>query len=71
MFFEMMQQRWYRHGSEFQIAASIFMGSAWTDQGLIQGEAYQTLLYRKQVGTQVSIAADVLVKHASPAIKPS
>ena len=49
------------------IRVNIHTGAAWTDQGLIQGEAYQTLLYRKQLGVDVDIAADILVKHASSA----
>ena len=53
-------------GAEF-IRVNIHTGAAWTDQGLIQGNAYQTLLYRKQLGTSVEIAADILVKHASSA----
>ena len=53
-------------GAEF-IRVNIHTGAAWTDQGLIQGDAYQTLLYRKRLAANVHIAADVLVKHASPA----
>ena len=34
---------------------------------LIQGDAYQTLLYKKRLGVDVAIAADVMVKHATPA----
>ena len=49
------------------IRVNVHIGAAWTDQGLIQGEAYQTLLYRKQLGCpNIDIAADVLVKHAVP-----
>ena len=53
-------------GAEF-IRVNVHTGSAWTDQGLIEGKAYDTLMYRKQLGSTVHIAADVLVKHASPA----
>ena len=49
------------------IRVNVHVGSAWTDQGLIQGEAYRTLMYRKQLGCDVDIAADIFVKHASPA----
>ena len=49
------------------IRVNIHTGAAWTDQGLIQGNAYQTLMYRKQLGLQTAIAADILVKHASSA----
>ena len=49
------------------IRVNVHTGAAWTDQGLIQGDAYQTLLYRKQLNANVSIAADIMVKHATPA----
>lgn len=53
-------------GAEF-IRVNVHTGSAWTDQGLIEGKAYETLMYRRQLGSSVHIAADILVKHASPA----
>ncbi len=53
-------------GASF-IRVNVHTGAAWTDQGLIQGEAYQTLMYRQQLGGDVAIAADVMVKHATPA----
>jgi membrane complex biogenesis BtpA family protein len=37
-----------------------------TDQGLLQGDAHATLRYRRELGADVGIAADVLVKHAVP-----
>lgn len=49
------------------IRVNVHTGAAWTDQGLIQGAAYDTLQYRRQLGSTVSIAADVMVKHATPA----
>lgn len=49
------------------IRVNVHTGAAWTDQGLIQGEAYQTLLYKRQLNSEVEIAADVMVKHATPA----
>ena len=50
------------------IRVNVHVGAAWTDQGLIQGRAPETLLYRRQLGCEgLSIAADVRVKHASPA----
>ena len=52
-------------GASF-IRVNVHTGVMATDQGLIQGRARQTLLYRKQLGLPVSIAADVLVKHATP-----
>ena len=49
------------------IRINVHTGAAWTDQGLIQGDAYQTLMYRRQLGVSVNIAADVMVKHATQA----
>ena len=49
------------------IRVNVHTGAAWTDQGLIQGDAYQTLLYKRQLAVDVSIAADIMVKHATPA----
>jgi len=37
-----------------------------TDQGLIEGDAYDTLRYRQRVCPHVQIFADVHVKHAVP-----
>ena len=50
------------------IRVNVHSGAAWTDQGLIQGQARQTLNYRQSLGGgRIQIAADVLVKHAEPA----
>ena len=49
------------------IRINVHTGAAWTDQGLIQGDAYQTLLYKNRLDADVAIAADVMVKHATPA----
>ncbi|MCB9777797.1 MAG: BtpA/SgcQ family protein [Alphaproteobacteria bacterium] len=56
------------------VRVNVHSGAAWTDQGLIQGEAAATLRYRTQLGADprqegpaIAIAADVHVKHASPA----
>lgn len=49
------------------IRVNVHTGAYVTDQGLIEGDAYETLRYRKLLGTQhIAIIADVLVKHASP-----
>lgn len=51
------------------IRVNVHTGAYLTDQGVIEGEAYETLRYRTSLGaagTHLSIAADVLVKHASP-----
>ncbi|MEL6343850.1 MAG: BtpA/SgcQ family protein [Myxococcota bacterium] len=53
-------------GAEF-IRVNVHIGAAWTDQGLVQGRAHQTIRYRRELGADVRIAADVLVKHAVPA----
>jgi len=54
-------------GAEF-VRVNVHTGSAWTDQGLIQGAAHETLKYRRQINAEhIHIAADVLVKHAVPA----
>lgn len=48
---------------------NVHTGAYVTDQGLIQGEASETLRYRMSLGAdgqRVAILADVLVKHASP-----
>ena len=42
-----------------------------TDQGLIEGQAYELLRYRRELGADVAILADVLVKHARPLGTPN
>lgn len=66
------------------IRVNVHVGAAWTDQGLVQGEAARTLRYRRELGLEparpgldpawldgrrggVFLAADVHVKHATPA----
>ena len=55
------------------IRVNVHSGAYVTDQGLIEGEAAQTLRLRRQLGVDggggtdgVAILADVLVKHAAP-----
>ncbi len=48
------------------VRVNVHVGSMWTDQGLIHGEAHRSLRYRQELGADVAIAADVLVKHAVP-----
>jgi membrane complex biogenesis BtpA family protein len=48
------------------IRVNVLTGVMATDQGLIEGEAHQLLRYRRELGTDVKILADVLVKHARP-----
>ncbi len=57
-------------GADF-IRVNIHVGAMVTDQGLIQGDARSTLLDRARFGSGVQIAADVLVKHATPLGHPS
>ena len=54
-------------GARF-IRANVHYGVMVADEGLIQGMAHETLRYRRLLGAhdQVSIFADVLVKHAVP-----
>jgi hypothetical protein len=49
------------------IRVNVHTGAYVTDQGVIEGEAHDTLQYRRMLGAEhVAILADVLVKHASP-----
>lgn len=48
------------------IRVNVLSGVMATDQGLIEGCAYELLRYRRELGSHVKIMADVLVKHAQP-----
>ncbi|MBV1860812.1 MAG: BtpA/SgcQ family protein [Nannocystaceae bacterium] len=52
-------------GASF-IRVNVHVGAYVTDQGLIEGQAHATLRSRAQLGADVAILADVLVKHATP-----
>ncbi len=52
-------------GAHF-IRVNVHTGSMFTDQGLIEGAAADTLRVRAALDTRVAIMADVHVKHASP-----
>ena len=52
-------------GAKF-IRVNVLTGVMVTDQGTIEGDAYNLLRYRRQLGVDVQIYADVLVKHARP-----
>lgn len=52
-------------GAQF-IRVNVLTGVMATDQGLIEGPAHQLLRYRRELGSDVKIFADVLVKHAQP-----
>jgi membrane complex biogenesis BtpA family protein len=48
------------------VRINVHVGVMVTDQGVIQGRARETLLYRQRVAPRVGIVADLLVKHAAP-----
>lgn len=51
-------------GASF-VRVNVFCGSAFTDQGLIEGQARRLHWLRRELGTQTLILADVHVKHAA------
>lgn len=52
-------------GGEF-IRVNVHSGAMVTDQGVIEGQAYETVRKRQQLCPKVAIWADVHVKHAQP-----
>jgi len=48
------------------IRVNVHLGAAVTDQGIIEGRAFDTLRLRSSLNSDVLIFADVAVKHASP-----
>jgi len=48
------------------IRVNVHTGAMLTDQGLIEGGAYETLRYRQRICPTAQIFADVHVKHAMP-----
>ncbi|KPQ34079.1 MAG: thyalkoid membrane stabilization protein BtpA [Phormidesmis priestleyi Ana] len=52
------------------VRVNVLTGVMATDQGLIEGEAHAILRYRRELGADVKILADVLVKHATPLGEP-
>jgi membrane complex biogenesis BtpA family protein len=48
------------------IRVNVHTGARLTDQGVIEGTAHETLRYRKLLGADVRIFADVDVKHSAP-----
>lgn len=52
-------------GASF-IRVNVHTGVTVTDQGIIEGRADRTLRYRTQLGEDIAIWADVLVKHGTP-----
>jgi membrane complex biogenesis BtpA family protein len=51
-------------GARF-VRINVFIGAAVTDQGIIEGAARAAVLYRKELGADVALWADVCVKHAA------
>ena len=52
-------------GARF-VRVNVHTGSMWTDQGLLEGRAAETLRLRSALELEVAILADVHVKHAVP-----
>lgn len=52
-------------GADF-LRVNVHVGATVTDQGLIEGRAFETLRERARLGAEVAILADVLVKHGAP-----
>ena len=48
------------------IRVNVHVGAMVTDQGILEGDAARTLRYRQELGSDVKILADLLVKHAAP-----
>jgi len=53
------------------IRVNVLTGVMATDQGLIEWRAHELLRYRRELGSDVKIFADVLVKHARPLSSPN
>jgi membrane complex biogenesis BtpA family protein len=48
------------------VRVNVHVGAVVADQGLIQGDAYRTLRYRRALGTETRLFVDVGGKHAVP-----
>ncbi|WP_226483004.1 BtpA/SgcQ family protein [Natrinema amylolyticum] len=48
------------------VRVNVHVGTAATDQGIIEGRAHETLRLRDRLAADVAILADVHVKHATP-----
>ncbi len=53
------------------IRVNVLTGVMATDQGFIEGRAHELLRYRRELGSDVKIFADILVKHARPLSSPN
>jgi membrane complex biogenesis BtpA family protein len=47
------------------VRINVYVGAAVTDQGIIEGAAREAVLYRRELGADVAIFADIFVKHGS------
>ncbi len=52
-------------GAEF-VRVNVLVGTAATDQGLVEGQAHDLIRFRDRVDADVAVLGDVDVKHASP-----
>lgn len=52
-------------GARF-IRINVHSGVMFTDQGILEGRAHETLRVRRSLDASVALLADVLVKHATP-----
>ncbi len=52
-------------GARF-VRVNVHTGAVVADEGVIEGRAHETLRYRRELGADIRIFADVLVKHAAP-----
>ncbi|WP_448526525.1 photosystem I biogenesis protein BtpA [Parathermosynechococcus lividus] len=57
-------------GAQF-IRVNVLTGVMATDQGIIEGQAHHLLRYRRELGQDIKILADVMVKHAQPLNTPN
>ncbi|MFC4437531.1 MULTISPECIES: BtpA/SgcQ family protein [Natrialbaceae] len=48
------------------VRVNVHIGTAATDQGVLEGQAHETLRLRDRIDTDAAILADVHVKHATP-----
>jgi len=52
------------------IRVNVLTGVMATDQGFIEGQAHELMRYRRELGSEVAILADVCVKHGYPVGNP-
>jgi membrane complex biogenesis BtpA family protein len=57
-------------GGEF-VRVNVHTGARATDQGLLEGRAHETVRLRDRLGADVSVWADVEVKHSAPVGEPT